>query len=84
MPNAWNESEGCIVCKEWIQELPEDPEALPTVLIALFIEQPTPFLQDVLERIYKLEYPKSKLYLWVHNGVCYLLATLIAKCMIST
>ena len=71
VPNGWSESEGCIVCKEWIQELPEDSVKLPTIMLALFVERPTPFLQEALERIYKLNYPKSKIFLWIHNAVSY-------------
>lgn len=59
------------MCKEWIQPLPDDEEAWPTVILAVFVKAPTPFLQDVLERIYQLNYPKSKIILWVYNSVSY-------------
>ena len=69
VPNAWNEENGCIICKEWLWQLPEEREKWPSVTLALFVEVPTPFLEDVLERIYKLDYPKEKMHLWMHNAV---------------
>jgi hypothetical protein len=42
---------------------------VPYVILAVYIEVPTPFLQDVLEQIYQIDYPKSRLHLWVHNSV---------------
>lgn len=69
VPRAWNEEEGCITCKEWQWKLSVEEEKLPSLLLAVFIEVPTPFLQDVLENIYQLDYPKDRIHLWVHNSV---------------
>jgi hypothetical protein len=44
-------------------------ESFPTVLIAVFIEQPTPFIEEFLHKMYHIEYPKEKLHLFVHNSV---------------
>jgi len=44
-------------------------DSYPTVLVAVFIEQPTPFLEEFLDKIYHTEYPKQKLHLFVHNSV---------------
>jgi hypothetical protein len=44
-------------------------KSYPAVLIAVFIEQPTPFLEEFLEKLYHIEYPKEKLHLFVHNSV---------------
>lgn len=49
------------------------PKSYPTVLVAVFIEQPTPFFEEFLEKLHNIEYPKEKLHLFVHNsvsGVC--------------
>jgi hypothetical protein len=45
------------------------PKSYPTVLVAVFIEQPTPFLEEFLEKLYHTEYPKEKLHLFVQNSV---------------
>jgi len=44
-------------------------DSYPTVLVAVFIEQPTPFLEEFLDKIYHIDYPKQKLHLFVHNSV---------------
>ena len=76
IPNAWNSTEGCILCKEWARQLPEERGNWPTVLLAVFIEYPTPFLTEMLEKVALLDYPKEKMTLLVHNAVsfCYLCA----------
>ena len=38
-------------------------------MLALFIEQPTPFLPEFMERIASLTYPRSKIDLFVHTAV---------------
>ena len=45
------------------------PEALPQVLLAYFVTSETPFLEEALQKIAKLEYPKEKIDLYVHNEV---------------
>jgi hypothetical protein len=45
------------------------PKSYPTVLIAVFIEQPTPFMEEFLDKLYHIEYPREKLHLFVHNSV---------------
>lgn len=59
----------CQLCKENL--LPEfsDPEKMPTVSLALFIEKATPFLEEYFDSIAALEYPKKKISLFVHNNV---------------
>ncbi len=69
VPNAWNETHGCVICDEWKWNLGNETEKWPLVLMAVFIETPTPFLQDMLERIYHIDYPKKNIYLWIHNAV---------------
>ena len=44
-------------------------EALPTVLVGVFIEQPTPFLSLFFQRLLHLHYPRKRLRLFIHNHV---------------
>lgn len=44
---------------------------MPSVLIGLFVEEPTPFIDDFFATVRKLNYPKEKLHLFVHNQVEY-------------
>ncbi len=69
IPNGWNSVDGCIACKDGFKKLPTDRSEWPSVLLAVFIERPTPFLLEVLEGIHLLDYPKEKITLWVHNEV---------------
>lgn len=42
-----------------------------TVEIAVFIEFPTPFLEEFLDKILHINYPKQKIHLFVHNSIEY-------------
>lgn len=42
-----------------------------TVLISLFIEFPTPFLEEYFDKILSLNYPKDKIHIFIHNRVEY-------------
>uniref|UniRef100_A0A8C4UXH7 Procollagen-lysine,2-oxoglutarate 5-dioxygenase 1 n=1 Tax=Falco tinnunculus TaxID=100819 RepID=A0A8C4UXH7_FALTI len=44
-------------------------EALPMILIGIFIEQPTPFLSQFFLRLRNLHYPKQRIQLFIHNHV---------------
>lgn len=44
-------------------------EALPTVLVGVFIEQPTPFLSLFFQRLLRLHYPRKRMRLFIHNHV---------------
>ncbi|KAK1117502.1 hypothetical protein K0M31_016535 [Melipona bicolor] len=72
LAHAWSPEEGCIMCWEGMIELDTaTPKSYPIILIAIFIERPTPFLNEFLAAIYRQAYPKSKLHLFVHNNVAY-------------
>ncbi|GAA6081847.1 procollagen-lysine,2-oxoglutarate 5-dioxygenase 2 isoform X1, partial [Tachysurus ichikawai] len=43
----------------------------PRVRIGVFIEQPTPFLPEFLQRLLTLDYPKDKLDIFIHNNEVY-------------
>uniref|UniRef100_A0A8C2JB08 procollagen-lysine 5-dioxygenase n=1 Tax=Cyprinus carpio TaxID=7962 RepID=A0A8C2JB08_CYPCA len=47
------------------------PSEFPQVTVAIYIEQPTPFLPEFLERFLSLDYPKDKLNIFVHNSEVY-------------
>ena len=69
---AWSSEEGCLSCWDNTIELENsDEDSYPKILVALFIEKPTPFLEEFLEKIYEQKYPKKKLHLFVHNNVLY-------------
>lgn len=44
-------------------------EDYPTVMIGLFLEQPTPFIREFFQHIATLNYPKSRIDLYIHNKV---------------
>nr|CAD7570779.1 unnamed protein product [Timema californicum] len=72
LAKSWNSEDGCLSC--WDDSiLLEDkhPSTYPVVLIAVFIEQATPFLEEFLAKLNKLEYPKDKIHFFVHNAVKY-------------
>ncbi|KAL3280590.1 hypothetical protein HHI36_003822 [Cryptolaemus montrouzieri] len=72
LPNAWNSKDGCIYCKIGQFELSQiKEEELPLVLLALFIEFPTPFLEEQLLKVASLKYPKNRIHIFVHNSVKY-------------
>lgn len=67
IPNEWTTSRGCKQCGG--TPLPPGRSEWPYVLLALFIESPTPFLLEVLEKVTQLDYPKNRISLWVHCSV---------------
>uniref|UniRef100_A0A4W4EDD6 procollagen-lysine 5-dioxygenase n=1 Tax=Electrophorus electricus TaxID=8005 RepID=A0A4W4EDD6_ELEEL len=67
IPNAWNYEHGCIVCDRDTVDLSLLAE-YPRVRVGVFIEQPTPFLPEFLQRLLTLDYPKDKLDVFFHNS----------------
>ena len=37
-------------------------------MVAIFIEKPTPFLEEFLIRTSKIDYPRDKIDLFIHNS----------------
>uniref|UniRef100_A0A3P8ZHE2 procollagen-lysine 5-dioxygenase n=1 Tax=Esox lucius TaxID=8010 RepID=A0A3P8ZHE2_ESOLU len=70
IPNAWNYERGCGVCNHNMVDLSQLKE-YPTVLVGVFIQQPTPFLSEFFHRLVTLDYPKDKLKIFVHNNEVY-------------
>lgn len=44
---------------------------MPAITVGVFIEEPTPFFDEFLEKFLKLNYPKEKMSLFIHRGVDY-------------
>uniref|UniRef100_A0A8C2ASE6 procollagen-lysine 5-dioxygenase n=1 Tax=Cyprinus carpio TaxID=7962 RepID=A0A8C2ASE6_CYPCA len=68
IPNVWNYEQGCTICDQDMVDLSQLKE-FPQVTVGIYIEQPTPFLTEFLERFLSLDYPKDKLNVFVHNSV---------------
>lgn len=56
-------------CSTFVLSFPLQDEALPTVLVGVFIEQPTPFLSLFFRRLLHLRYPQKQMRLFIHNQV---------------
>jgi len=67
LAKSWVEGQGCLGCAEDVRTL--DEEALPVVVVAVFIERATPFLEEMLKKVAALRYPKSRLHLYLHCQV---------------
>ncbi|XP_046571507.1 multifunctional procollagen lysine hydroxylase and glycosyltransferase LH3-like [Haliotis rubra] len=68
LADGWTIQHGCQSCEEdtiSLEGLKE--EDYPTVLVALFIERSTPFLEEFLEAVASQNYPKSRMDLYIHN-----------------
>uniref|UniRef100_A0A669QQT3 Procollagen-lysine,2-oxoglutarate 5-dioxygenase 1 n=1 Tax=Phasianus colchicus TaxID=9054 RepID=A0A669QQT3_PHACC len=68
IPQIWTFETGCTVCDEGLRSLTGiKDEALPMILIGIFIEQPTPFLSQFFLRLRNLHYPKQRIQIFIHN-----------------
>lgn len=67
---SWSLKDGCVLCKN-IEFKDKGQREERSVLLALFIEDSTPFIERYFELIETLEYPRNKLNVLVHNGVEY-------------
>uniref|UniRef100_A0A9J7Z6E6 procollagen-lysine 5-dioxygenase n=1 Tax=Cyprinus carpio carpio TaxID=630221 RepID=A0A9J7Z6E6_CYPCA len=70
VPTAWTYEHGCGICDDDLLDLSARSE-MPLVHVAVFIEQPTPFLEEFLERLATLNYPHTRIRLFIHNNVVY-------------
>lgn len=72
VPTAWTYETGCGGCDEDLLDLDGVPdEDLPLVYVAVFIEKPTPFMEEFLDRLTTLNYPSTRIRLFIHNNVVY-------------
>ncbi|KAL4646070.1 procollagen-lysine,2-oxoglutarate 5-dioxygenase 1 [Arapaima gigas] len=68
IPQIWTFETGCTVCDEDQRPLSGLKESdYPLVVIGIFIQQPTPFVSVFFERLFKLQYPKERLKLFIYN-----------------
>ncbi|CAB1345676.1 unnamed protein product, partial [Coregonus sp. 'balchen'] len=71
VPTAWTHETGCGICDDDLIYLNDTPdEEMPLVYVSVFIVQPTPFLEEFLERLTTLNYPTSRIRLFIHNNAC--------------
>lgn len=72
LPDKWNFKDECTACSEdriSLDSLKE--EEYPKILMGFFVEKPTPFIPEFLNRMMQLEYPKKRIDLFIHNTVPY-------------
>uniref|UniRef100_A0A7N6FI37 procollagen-lysine 5-dioxygenase n=1 Tax=Anabas testudineus TaxID=64144 RepID=A0A7N6FI37_ANATE len=70
VPTAWTYENGCGICDDNLLYFKED-EQMPLVYVAVFIEHPTPFMEEFLDRLTTLNYPTARIRLFIHNNVVY-------------
>ena len=68
LAQAWNQEDGCLECWEERLQL-ENTVELPKVLIAIFLQKPTPFMEEFWQKIVGLAYDKASIDLFIHNNV---------------
>ncbi|XP_064108903.1 procollagen-lysine,2-oxoglutarate 5-dioxygenase 1-like [Macrobrachium nipponense] len=67
---SWIHEKGCLACKEQTFDLDHLPEEeYPRILVAVFVVKPMPFLEEMLDKVVKLNYPKKRIDLLVYNQV---------------
>ncbi|XP_054912229.1 multifunctional procollagen lysine hydroxylase and glycosyltransferase LH3-like [Poeciliopsis prolifica] len=72
VPTAWTYEHGCGGCDDDLLSLGDRQDAdLPLVFLAVFIEHPTPFMDEFLERLATMSYSKTRIRLFIHNNVVY-------------
>ena len=57
----------CTSCWEDNVAFDKLPE-VPHLVLAIFVEKPTPFLEEFFLRMLELDYPKDKIDLFIHNS----------------
>jgi len=66
VPKAWNTDDQCTSCWEDTFDF-EDFTEIPHIVLAIFIEKPTPFIEEFFTKIGQLDYDKDKITLFIHN-----------------
>ncbi|XP_041377665.1 multifunctional procollagen lysine hydroxylase and glycosyltransferase LH3-like [Gigantopelta aegis] len=70
LADGWTQSSGCLSCQEDTISLEGLKESdYPTVVMALFVEHNTVFIEEYFQRISELNYPKDKIDVFIHNGM---------------
>lgn len=69
LAKSWVKDKGCLACSETeLDEVVLTPDKAPTVMLAVFIEGPMPFLSLFLSKIDKLTYPRKSIKLFIHSN----------------
>lgn len=68
VPKNWHSDYGCRQCDVNLLDL-SSYEILPLIQIAVFIPQPVPFLTEFFDKLSKLDYPKSRINIFIYNQV---------------
>ncbi|XP_050525944.1 procollagen-lysine,2-oxoglutarate 5-dioxygenase isoform X2 [Daktulosphaira vitifoliae] len=64
IPNMWSPEIGCNSCQDNNLDLSIlNVKNYPVVLISIFVDRATPFFEEFLEKIEKIDYPKNKIFL---------------------
>nr|XP_018912305.1 PREDICTED: procollagen-lysine,2-oxoglutarate 5-dioxygenase 3 isoform X1 [Bemisia tabaci] len=72
LPNKWTPQAGCLTCAENKIDLSSlKPKNYPRVLLGVFIDKPTPFIEEFLAKVTALDYPPKKVSLFLYNNVSY-------------
>ncbi|XP_061816438.1 multifunctional procollagen lysine hydroxylase and glycosyltransferase LH3 [Nerophis lumbriciformis] len=72
VPKAWTYEDGCGICDNDLLSFDDvDEQDMPLVHVAVFIHQATPFMEEFLERLTTLNYPLTRIRLFIHNNVVY-------------
>ena len=66
----WNLKEGCIDCWRDVLDFVSLVE-VPNVVLAIFIEKPTPFMAEFWEKVAALDYDKANIDLVIHSNVVF-------------
>jgi len=64
---SWNLEDGCLECWDDRLEL-ENLVETPKVLMAIYVEKPTPFMEEFWQKIDELAYEKKSIDLFIHNA----------------
>lgn len=72
VPTAWTYENGCGDCDDDLIYLEDTADKdMPLVYVAVFIEKPTPFMEEFLDRLATMNYPLTRIRLFIHNNVVY-------------
>ncbi|XP_076046285.1 procollagen lysyl hydroxylase [Oratosquilla oratoria] len=70
LAKSWAYNAGCLACKENNIDMENmEMSELPQVLIGVFITKAVPFIEEMLEKVQNLDYPKGKIDLFVYCQV---------------
>ena len=70
LPRGRNANDQCTAC--WKDNLIFDELLeIPQVILGVFIEQATPFIEEFFDKLLGLDYPKVNIDLLIHNAVEY-------------